>query len=142
MLRSIQVKDYMIQDPITVRPQDNLFDAVHKILVNKISGLCVVDEHKNLVGILSEMDCLAAVLVATYNERDVGKVSEFMTTNIVSVSSNDDIIAVAATMQRLKHRRLPVVENGRLVGQVTCRSLLRAVKMFTAESDAIEEQLY
>lgn len=142
MLRSVQIKDYMIQEPVTVFPDEDLFSAVHAILVNKISGVCVIDEQHRLLGVLSEMDCLKAVLDATYNERNVGMVKEFMITDVVTASLHDDIISLATDMQKKKHRRRPVIdEDGKLVGQVTCRSLLRAVKSFATKPDPLEEQL-
>ncbi len=142
MLRSVQLKDYMIHDPVTVFADDDVFDAVHEILVNKISGVCVIDQQRNLLGVLSEMDCLTAILNATYNERNVGMVKEFMTTEVVTASIHDDIISVATDMQKMRHRRRPVVEEGKLVGQVTCRSLLHAVKSFSSKPDPSESPGY
>ncbi|MCI2282141.1 CBS domain-containing protein [Colwellia sp. MSW7] len=131
MLQSVDLRDYMITGPIKVREDANLFDAMKAIIDNKVSGVCVINENKTLVGVLSEMDCLAAVLKATYNHVGVGAVREYMTKeNLVVAHPNDDIIDVAQDMLLKKHRRRPVVENGELVGQVSCRQLLTAVNKF------------
>ncbi len=131
MLQSVDLRDYMVTSPIKVKEDANLFDAMKAIIDNKVSGVCVINENKTLVGVLSEMDCLAAVLQATYNHVGVGTVSEYMTKeNIVVAHPNDDIIDVAQDMLLKKHRRRPVVENGELVGQVSCRQLLTAVNKF------------
>jgi CBS domain-containing protein len=53
MLKEVELKHYMVQNPVKVRADANLFDAIHLILVNKISGLCVVDERNKLIGVLS-----------------------------------------------------------------------------------------
>ena len=101
------------------------------IIDNKVSGVCVVDTQGMLVGVLSEMDCLNAVLDATYNEGSIGCVQDYMTRDhILSAKPSDDIIDIAQDMLVHKHRRRPVVENGKLVGQITCRQLLSAVKKF------------
>jgi len=140
MLRSVDLKDYMLHDPVRVRVDDDVFEAIHRILLNKISGVCVVDEDDNLVGVLSEMDCLNAILSAVYNEAMyAGPVKQFMTTEIMSVGISDNIIDVASEMLKHKQRRRPVIDNeGRLVGQVTCRQILRAVKEFSGSVDVKE----
>ncbi|MBA6340142.1 CBS domain-containing protein [Colwellia sp. MB02u-10] len=121
----------MITNPIKVKEDDNLLDTMKIIIDNKVSGVCVINEKKVLVGVLSEMDCLAAILESTYNNIGVGVVSEYMTKeNIVVAHPNDDIINVAQDMLLKKHRRRPVIEDGKLVGQVSCRQLLTAVNKF------------
>ncbi|MBA6225296.1 CBS domain-containing protein [Colwellia sp. MB02u-18] len=121
----------MITNPIKVKEDDNLLDTMKIIIDNKVSGVCVINEKKVLVGVLSEMDCLAAILESTYNNIGVGLVSEYMTKeNIVVAHPSDDIINVAQDMLLKKHRRRPVIEDGKLVGQVSCRQLLTAVNKF------------
>lgn len=135
MLRSVNLKDYMQGSPVTVSPQTNLLEAVQKILSHKISGLCVVDDKQQLLGMLSELDCLEGILGATYNQTGVGLVSEYMTTQVDVAKLHDDIIGVANDMLLKNQRRRPVVDDGKLVGQITCRQLLSAVKRFS-EVDA------
>jgi CBS domain-containing protein len=131
MFRSIKLRDYMLAHPVRISADANLFEAIKLITDNKISGLCVVDENNVLVGILSELDCLRAILSATYNDSGVGAVREYMTRdNLVVASTEDNIIELAQDMLQHKHRRRPVVEDGKLVGQITCRQLLIAVRSF------------
>ena len=130
MLRSVDIRDYMIDNPVTISPQSSLAEAVQKILAHKISGLCVVDDNKRLLGVLSELDCLQGVLGATYNQSGVGQVSEYMTRDVDVARLTDDIVNVANDMMSKNQRRRPVVDNGRLIGQITCRQLLSAVKEF------------
>jgi len=139
MLRSVELKDYMLPDPHTVLAEDNLFDAIHIILVNKISGVCVIDETNTLVGVLSELDCLNAVLKATYAGVGVGAVKTVMSTDVICAHANEDIVDVASDMLKNGHRRRPVVdENNKLIGQITCRRLLKAVKEFGTPPDPTE----
>ena len=131
MLQSVNLRDYMLLHPVKVKADANMMEAMKVIIDNKISGLCVVDDADNLVGILSELDCLRAVLSATYNKTSVGKVSEYMATdNLVVAHPEEDIVDVAQDMLTKNKRRRPVVENGKLIGQITCRQLLTAVKKF------------
>ncbi len=131
MLQSVNLRDYMLTNPVKVRADDNVLDAMQVIIDNKISGVCVVDADANLVGILSELDCLRAALGAIYNNSSIGKVSEFMASdNLVVAHPNEDIVDVAQDMLLKNKRRRPVVEDGKLIGQITCRQLLSAVKKF------------
>ncbi|MGV6807959.1 MAG: CBS domain-containing protein [bacterium] len=131
MLRSVELKDHMLTTPAKVLTTDSIFVAMDKIIEQRISGVCVVDDNDNLLGVLSETDCLRAILSATYNESGIGSVAEFMTAEVVTANITDDIIDVASDMLRAKHRRRPVVEDGKLVGQITCRRLLMAVRNFS-----------
>ena len=131
MLKSVNLRDYMLHNPVKVKADDNVLDAMQVIIDNKISGVCVVDAESNLVGILSELDCLRAVLGATYNNTGIGSVREHMASdNLVVAHPDEDIVDVAQDMLLKNKRRRPVVENGKLIGQITCRQLLSAVKTF------------
>jgi CBS domain-containing protein len=131
MLQSVNLRDYMLLNPVKVGPGDNIMDAMKVIIDNKISGVCVVDDDANLIGILSEMDCLRAVLGAVYNNNNIGVVRDHMACdNLVVAHPNEDIVNVAQDMLTKNKRRRPVVENGKLIGQITCRQLLSAVMKF------------
>jgi len=131
MLQSVNLRDYMLPNPVKVKAGDNVLDAMQVIIDNKISGVCVVDGEANLVGVLSELDCLRAVLGAIYNNSSIGSVGDHMATdNLVVAHPNEDIVDVAQDMLLKNKRRRPVVEDGKLIGQITCRQLLTAVKKF------------
>jgi CBS domain-containing protein len=133
MLRSVKLKDYMLTHPVSVNVDSDMGEAIRLIIDNKISGLCVIDNEGRLVGILSELDCLRAMLSASYNEGGIGMVKSYMASdNLVVANPHEDITDVAQDMLRKNKRRRPVVEDGKLVGQITCRQLLAAVKDFTA----------
>ena len=133
MLRSVELKDYMLVHPVTVNAEADMGEAIKVITDNKISGLCVTDNEGRLVGILSELDCLRAILSATYNEGGIGMVREYMASdNLVVANPHEDITDVAQDMLRKNKRRRPVVEDGKLVGQITCRQLLSAVMGFSS----------
>ncbi|MEO1080641.1 MAG: CBS domain-containing protein [Pseudomonadota bacterium] len=132
MLKSVNVSEYMLQHPVKVRADDSIEEAMQVIIDNKVSGVCVVNETDHLVGVLSEMDCLRAILSAIYNNANrVGEVSEYMTRdNLVVAHPEEDIVDVAQAMLDQNKRRRPVVQEGLLVGQITCRQLLTAVTKF------------
>ncbi|HSG91887.1 MAG TPA: CBS domain-containing protein [Pseudomonadales bacterium] len=140
MFQSTRVSDHMLVKPVLVTPETDLFEAIHQILVNRISGLTVVDDQRRPVGVLSELDCLKAILTGTYYQMVGGRVSDYMTKGVIDViSPDDDILSVAQSMIDKKRRRRPVVNaEGVLVGQVTCRQLLRALKEMDMPPDPTE----
>lgn len=133
MLRSVQLKDYMTARTVTVNADAEMAEAIKLIIDNKISGLCVVDDSGRLAGILSELDCLRAILSSTYNQGNIGRVRDYMASeNLVVANPHEDITDVAQDMLLKNKRRRPVVEDGKLVGQITCRQLLSAVMAFNS----------
>jgi CBS domain-containing protein len=90
----------------------------------------VVDSQGHLIGLLSEGDCLRGILSGAYYEAVGGTVSTYMTTEVETVSPEADIIEVSERFLRGRRRRLPVIEHGRLVGQISRCDVLRAVKEF------------
>ena len=131
MLRSVDISDYMIHRPVKIHADDDMSTAIGLVLDNKISGICVVNEQGDLVGVLSEMDCLKAILAATYNEHgDLGTAEDYMTTDVEYCDIHADLVDVADDMIKKGHRRRPVLDHGKLVGQITCRQLLRVVSEF------------
>lgn len=140
MLKSVEVRQYMLKKPVSVKAGMTIYEASHHILVNKVSGVVVVDDDNNLVGMLSELDCLRAIVNNVYNDGDPGAslVSDVMTQEVEVNHPHDDIITVAASMLDHKHRRRPIVAEGKLVGQLTCRQILKAVKDFGGPEDPSE----
>jgi CBS domain-containing protein len=129
MLGSVELSDYMLKNPVTARPELTVYEAALRILEHKVSGLVVVDERKALMGMLSELDCLRVILSGVYNDEGIGAalVGDVMTREVEVQHPHDDIVDVATSMLDHKHRRRPVVQDGRLVGQVTCRQILNVV---------------
>ncbi|MDB9868623.1 CBS domain-containing protein [Pseudomonadales bacterium] len=132
MAKSVEVSQYMQHKPVTVMADMNIYDASRKILENKVSGVVVVDADNNLVGMLSELDCLRALITSVYNGADPGGalVKDIMTAEVEVNLPTDDIVSVATSMLDHKHRRRPIVVDGKLVGQLTCRQILGAIKDF------------
>jgi len=134
MLKSVKVSDYMTRQLITFSVDTPLFEAINTFCKHQVSGAPVVDQAGQLVGVMSEVDCLKGILVKTYHTAVVGgNVGDFMTTNVDTVTANTDIIAVAEQFIHRGRRRIPVVEDGKLIGQVSRKDILRAVNDFIAK---------
>lgn len=130
MLKSMLVADYMSRRVITLSPEQSVHDAIHVLLENQISGAPVVDENGQLKGMFSESDCLKGALEASYHDTEIGTVSEYMTLDLQTVSGQTSILDAAEIFLADHRRRLPVVDDGKLVGQISRRDLLRAMDDF------------
>jgi CBS domain-containing protein len=121
------VRDYMATKLLTLDPGGDIRDAVMFLLKHKISGAPVVDKAGNLVGVLSEKDCLRLLAEGVHAEMPHGTVAEFMASQVATVPPNMDIYYAAGMFLKNVYRRFPVVEDGKLVGQISRRDILRAI---------------
>ena len=126
-VKEVRVRDFMVDKPVVFTRETELLDAVRILLDRRISGAPVVDEHGNLVGVLTERDFLKAALVAGYHGESGGCVGDYMTCDVHAVNAEDSLLDVATRFVETKHRRFPVMEDNRVVGVVARRDVLRAV---------------
>jgi CBS domain-containing protein len=125
-MKSVKVSDYMSRRLITFTPETNVVEAMGVLLDNKISGAPVIDSTGALVGVLSEVDVMAVVIQDSYYNEQAGIVADFMKPNVDTVHPDSDIYALAERFHQEHRRRYPVVKNGKLVGQISRRDVLRA----------------
>lgn len=134
MLRSVKAQDYMCEALITFTPETDLFEAINQLVDNGITGAPVIDAKGNLVGLLSEADCLRAILTLTYHEEEMGGVvGDYMVEEVHTINYDADIIMVAEEFINNGRRRLPVVRDGKVIGQISRRDVLRAVEQFAQD---------
>ncbi|TXS90153.1 CBS domain-containing protein [Parahaliea aestuarii] len=119
----------MHRNPLTIRQDENLVKAISMILEYKLTGLTVTNGEGAVVGILSELDCIRAVLTAIYNDGDPEHklVEDAMDGDVQTCTSETSIVEVAQAMVDTRQRRRPVVEGGKLVGQVSSNNVLWAL---------------
>ena len=127
MYQTATVKDYMSGKLVTFLPDTDVLDAIHELLQHRISGAPVVDNFGNLVGMLSEFDCMQVVLTSGYHGEPGGPVSELMVTDVKTVEASMSIMDIAQLFMETGIRRYPVISNNRLVGQISRRDVLRAL---------------
>jgi len=147
------VADVMTKGPIVIRSDASLADAVNLLVSHRISGLPVVDEAGAVVGMISEGDLIRRGELGTAG-RGAGWLSQFlapgraaedyvhshgvrirevMTAKVISTSPDTSLSAVVQTMEDRKIKRLPVLQEGRLVGIVSRADLLRTLSVLLSE---------
>lgn len=134
MLKSVKAQDYMCKSLITFKPETDLFTAIDVLVKQGITGAPVIDDQGNLLGLMTEIECLKAILNLTYNEGEMGGlVGTYMSPETYTIEHDADIIKVAEEFINNRRRRLPVVKHGKLIGQISRRDVLRAVEEFSQD---------
>ncbi|MFD2202441.1 CBS domain-containing protein [Shivajiella indica] len=124
----ILVKDHMSTNLVTFQPEDSIDHVLEMLTKRKISGAPVVDKSGELVGIISEVDCLKEIIKGKYSNTPSfpGSVSEHMTQNVITLSPDMSLFDAAQKFLELKIRRFPVMRDGKLVGQISLSDIIRA----------------
>ena len=125
---SAVVKNYMTGKLVTFHPDTDVLDAIHELVDHGIAGAPVTDNRGNLVGMLSELDCMKIALHAGYHGHWGGPVSDYMSSDIETVDADMSIIDLAQLFLEKPYRRYPVMKDHRLVGQISRRDVLRALQ--------------
>jgi len=123
------VSDYMAKKLITLRPDQSMHEATSILLKNRISGAPVVNKDNELVGVISEGNCLKQISESRYHNLPLteGSVENYMTKDVITIDYNTDIFDAASQFLNSRIRRFPVLENGKLVGQISQMDIMKAV---------------
>lgn len=123
----LRVKDFMSASLVVLSPGTAILEAASQLVEKRISGAPVVDQTGNLVGVLSEKDCMRIALHAGYHSEVAGTVAEYMHRDVKTVDAERNIVDVAMMFIEDEYRRYPVTKDGRLVGQISRRDVLKAL---------------
>ncbi len=123
-----RVRDYMSKKLITFRPKQSVEEVIEILLKSKISGGPVVNENNELIGIISEGDCIKFINESRYYNSAVNihNVEKHMVTNVETIDANMNVFDAANKFLQSKRRRFPIVEDGKLIGQISQKDILRA----------------
>ena len=116
---------------ISIQPDASVLDAI-KLMAEKGIGSLVVTEGEALQGIVTERDYARKVIIKG-RASDSTKISEIMTADVVTASSDKTVNQCMALMTEKKCRHLPVVDDGELVGMISIGDLVQAIIADQAE---------
>jgi len=127
-LKPALVSDYMTTKLITFRPNQPIAEVMETLINNKISGGPVVNENNELLGIISEGDCIKHISESRYYNIPVDNdtVEKHMVKNVETIEGSLNIFEAAEQFIKFKRRRFPIVENGKLMGQISQKDILIA----------------
>jgi len=132
----VQAKSIMTKRMITIWASASIYDAMHLMIENKISGLPVVDEDMHLLGIVTEKDIMELLFLDQKGQDKT--VADCMTQTVLSFRPEDSVVNICSCFIRNPIRRVPIIENGKLVGVVARRDILSI--MFASREEEGEQK--
>ncbi len=126
--QSLTVSDYMTTSLITFKPDQSIESVMQALIKNRISGGPVVNDKNELVGIISEGDCIKQISESRYYNMPMQDqtIEKHMASNVETIDGNMNIFDAANKFLESKRRRFPILENGKLVGQISQKDILKA----------------
>ncbi len=135
----IAVREFMSKNVVTLKPDMDVLQAVHVLLRHKISGAPVVDSGGELLGMLTERDCMRVALDAAFHQQSGGTVADFMATDVVTVPAEEAIIDTVRRFYDGEYLRYPVVDGTGLVGVISRSDAMRVIgKYWTVAWESYE----
>ena len=120
----LTARSIMTENVVTIRPESSIQDAIEMLLMQRISGLPVADDEGQLIGIITEY----ALLAIAYDENVRNEtVSQHMTIDVYTIEPDAPINKVADLCIMHRVRRIPVVQDGRILGLISRRDVLKAL---------------
>lgn len=130
-LKAEKVIKYMAKNLITFSPDTEIIKVIDSLLEHRISGAPVLNDQNEIVGVIDDKDCLNTLIDSAYYNQPVSKnkVSNYMTDVFKRINKDADIVDVANVFMRTNFKRLLVVDDdGKLMGSISRRDVLRAIK--------------
>lgn len=124
-------KDIMVTKLVTLSPSMDVFDAIGLLLKHRISGAPVVDENGKFLGVFSEKSSMTVLVESAYDGMPTSEVFAFMDAAPATITEDTDLLTIAQTFRNTSYRRLPVLRDGKLVGQISRRDVLQAAHQLT-----------
>jgi len=126
-MHSILVKDYMDYNPHTINASSNVKEVVEQLLNQHILGAPVISSEQQLIGYISEQECIKEMLNDAFYCEEPTSVCNVMVKDVISVSPDTSIIEIAQTMLKRHPKNYPVVESGKLIGIINRAHILKAL---------------
>jgi len=134
-MENICVRDFMTKELVVFTPETDIYTAIDELVKSEISGAPIVDDSGHLVGIISQKDCLRTLAHGVFHNSPAGPVSEYMTEAVMSIGPDMDIFTVADLFLNNVYRRIPVVEDNVVIGQISRRDILRAIQHMSGRTE-------
>ena len=122
------VRDYMTEKLITFRENENIMDVVEKLIKHGISGGCVVNDRNELLGIISEGDCMKQISNSRYYNQPLENmtVEHHMATDVETIDGDMNVFDAADKFLSSRRRRFPIIQHGKLIGLISQKDILKA----------------
>jgi CBS domain-containing protein len=122
-----KARDIMTTKLVTLNPEMDVFHGIEMLVRHNISGAPVIDADRRLLGIFSEKSCMKVLIDAAYEGLPTNQIGKFMDETPTTITPDTQLLSIAQVFLTTPRRRLPVIEDEKLVGQVSRRDVIRAV---------------
>lgn len=120
----MRVDECMCHDVLWVNPGTSVCDCAHLMAEQKIGCIPVCDANQKIVGLVTDRDILLRTVCKDKNAKTT-PVSEIMTTNVCCCESNEQLNTAQELMSKNQIRRLPIIENDKIVGILSIGDISR-----------------
>ena len=122
-----RVRDFMTTSLITVTTDTEVMRVINLLVQENVSGLMVVNDSGEFVGMVTERDCIQIALQVGYFDEVGGSIADYMSTDIHVVHPDDSLMDVGELFANSPFRQCPVIENDKLIGLICRRDVLSAI---------------
>jgi CBS domain-containing protein len=150
----MKASDVMVTDVITAKVGNSVYDVAELLLTNRISAVPIVDDAGKLLGMVSEGDLLRRgeadtgherswwlkllmgreLLAAEYLKEHSPRVGDVMTREVISAKPDTPVADIATLLECHRIKRVPIVQDGKIVGIVSRANLIQALATFRTKA--------
>jgi len=133
---TVLVKDIMTTNLVLFTVEQSIHEVMNSLIKNKISGGPVVDDRGKLIGVISEADCMKEVSDSRYFNMPIldKSVGHFMTKEVETLPASMTLFDAASRFHETSRRRFPVLDNNKLVGQISRKDIVIAAINLKSQS--------
>ena len=133
---TVLVKDIMTTNLVLFTVEQSIHEVMNSFIKNKISGGPVVDDRGKLIGVISEADCMKEVSDSHYFNMPIldKSVGHFMTKEVETLPASMTLFDAASRFHETSRRRFPVLDNNKLVGQISRKDIVIAAINLKSQS--------
>jgi len=128
----MRVKDCMTHFVVQATPETTVSDVAKLMSSNKVGSIPICNHHNNVVGLITDRDIITRC-IANNLSCSTTKASDIMNTEVIKTTPDTEIDEACETMAENQIRRLPVIQDGEIVGMLSVGDLAQSNEVSTTK---------